>query len=288
MFCTTNIRPLITIAAVIACVVTCADCWSQHPKPPQGSEESREFWSIFGDALKNADNNQLNLLPLIEHPKIRTEVDLSDSEFEEINSLKKQHMSEIRQLRDDYVKNPDKQLCKRKLTELLNKQDADFTQRVVEHSNFERLIQIAIQVYGNRAATSKEIAQRTELPPDKVKEIRSLAHKIRREEFEGDTIRDLMRNGPQNEKKMRDTFKQIENKINEAIKTKLTTEQLDALNQLRGEPIEIPNDLFDRRGDGRNGRGRPEGEKHGEKHDPPKKDKDKCVQSMRLIAHQST
>jgi hypothetical protein len=149
-------------------------------------------------------------------------------------------------------------------------------------------------VYGNRSVTQGEIATRIGLSDEKLVEIRHLTEKVRREEFEkvGDIFRGQVRGQPQNGQQVRDIFKQIDDKVDEAIKAKLTTQQLDALNQQKGPPFEIPKDLFEfrSRGDGnseprppRGGGERKNKEGDGDRHPNDEKDKDNCANSYRVV-----
>lgn len=252
---------LIVLAGTWLCLAASSWSWAQPPKgasSSSGSKESREFWSILGEASKDSNNNRFYFLRMVEHPAIQAEIELTSEELKEIDTLNHLHMDEVRKLRDDYVKAPDKEFCKQALRELLRQQDAAFMRKLRDVVNFERLLQISVQVYGSRSVTQAEIAERVGLSQEKLAEIRSLAEKVRQDEFEkmGDSIRELMRSGPQSGKKARDMFKQIDIKVNEAIRMRLTSQQLEALTQNRGSAFEIPDDLFERRRSGRGDRNR--------------------------------
>jgi hypothetical protein len=80
------------------------------------------------------------------------------------------------------------------------------------------------------------------LSAEKLAELRNLSGDIWKEEME--KVRDTVRSIPrQNKVKIDDIFEQVGKKLDIALKLKLTSQQLEALSKLRGQPFAVPADL---------------------------------------------
>lgn len=224
-------------------------------QPPQKNARppNDPFWIVISEAFRQADNNRQHLWRLIEHSAIRQEIGLEDAEFKSLEELNSQHFDQFRELREQHKEVKDKDALRTHLVDVINGQDKAFLQLLAQTSDLQRLIQIDIQAYGARAATHAEVAARMGLQPERFAEIRKFCDDRRREEMEqmGEEIQKLLR-GPQGNRRVRDLFRQLDAKLNHAMKAKLTPSELASLENLKGPAYAIPEDLFDprRRGNG--------------------------------------
>ena len=224
-------------------------------QPPQRNARppNDPFWHVISEAFRHADNNRQHLWRLIEHSAIRQEIGLDDAEFKSLEELNSQHFGQFRGLREQHKEVKDKDALRTHLVDVINGQDKAFLQLLAQTSDLQRLIEIDIQAYGARAATHAEVAARMGLQPERFAEIRKFCDDRRRDEMEqmGEEIQKLLR-GPQGNRRVRDLFRQLDAKLNHAMKAKLTPTELASLENLKGPAFTIPEDLFDprRRGSG--------------------------------------
>jgi hypothetical protein len=254
-----NRHYLNAVLSMVACLAAYGGCWAQPPTPPGNPPALKdgdsvpsvrsEFWVMLGQASKESSNSRRDFWRLLSHPKIQTEVGLEAAELEAIFVLSKKHFEQLQLLQTQLSESSaarDEKLSK--LVQVLHQQEAEFIEMLKSNTNLERLIQIDVQAYGIRAVTHGLVAKQIGLSEEKAAELRQLSDEVRREEMDkmGHKIRELMRS-PQSDKKVREVIKQLDEKIADALKHKLNSQQLEALNQLKGAAFEIPEDLFDRR-----------------------------------------
>lgn len=279
------------IVAFVGTILCCAIqgvCWAQPPRGPKSPKGpppgSSEFWKITGEAIRES-NHRAFFGRLVAHPAIQAEIGLSDQECQGVDALNSQHLDELRKFRSTDFENLDRQASKEKLVELMNQQDKAFNTKLKEAADFERLIQISIQVYGHRSVLHDQVATRIGLSQKKLTEIRQLAESERKEEL--DRVLTKMRQNLQGGEEFRDLIKQVDDKVGEAIKMRLTAQQLLTLNELKGVPFDIPADLYDRRyRDGRYDKSRDSRNDKNRDHKDGRdsKDKDDCARSCRSCA----
>ena len=262
------------------------------PRPQRGNND--EFWKVLSESFKEASNNRRVLWVLLEHPAIQVEIGLTEAELKSIDELNFKHFDELKAIREKYKDNFDKVKLLNELVELINQQDAIFLDLVSKSCDFKRLIEIDVQAYGTRAVTQTEIAKRIGMSAERLSEVRTFCDKRRREEMEelAGKIPDVTRNrSSEGVQKVRELFRNLDLKLNECLRSKLTSLELDALNQLKGAPMVLPEDLFEPRlrgpGTG-NRRSEPRGgdnkdrDKNSESKDDKSNSKDNCQKSWKL------
>lgn len=225
---------------------------AQQDKPPQRPQRGNndEFWKVMPEAFKEASNNRRYLWVLIEHPAIQAEIGLDEAELKTLDELNHKHFEELKAIREKYKDNFDKVKLHTELVELINQQDAIFLENVSKSCDFKRLIEIDVQANGTRAVTHSEIAKRIGMTAERLAEVRVFCDKRRREEMEelAGKIQDVTRNqGAEGVKKVRELFRHLDQKLNDCLRSKLTSLEIDALNELKGAPMELPEDLFEPR-----------------------------------------
>lgn len=244
-----------------ACILCCfmgGVCLAQNP-PKSDAERGQpnrparqgtdEFWNLLNAASKDASNNRLNLWRLLEHADVQKELGLDEPEFKAIEQLNIKHFEELRALREKFKDSNAKDKLLKELVDVINRQDAAFLDEVAKHCDLKRLIEIDIQAYDLRSVTHAEVAKRVGLSPEKLTELRCLSDQVRRDEM--DRMRDVIREG----KKVRQLFAEIDKKVNDSLRMKLTSQELDNLQQLRGPVFKLPEDLFEPRRRGGRGPG---------------------------------
>lgn len=252
---------------------------SQRDRPlgPPGREApDQSFWAVMRDVHKQAFTSRLDFMALLSHPAIRAEVGIDDEEFEKLRRLEMSFFDEIRSIYQDQRDQPiPHDMLVPKIVDVVHSHDAEFMEHFRAAIDFERFIGILVQVRGNRSVVHEEVAKRIDLPPDKLDEIREVAFRTWREQADrfGDNFRELLRvrdgdrrsdrvrrEGSRREGDRRDErridaerqkdgeirklVERVEKKVNDAVALKLTTEQLQSLNNLRGEPLELSDDFF--------------------------------------------
>lgn len=266
---------------------------AQKGNPPQRPQRGNndEFWKVMTEAFKEASNNRRYFWVLLEHPAIQMEIGLDEAELKTLDDLNHKHFEDLKAIREKYKDNFDKVKLHKELVELINQQDAIFLEHVSKSCDFKRLIEIDVQANGTRAVTHSEIAKRIGMSSDRLLEVRTFCDKRRREEMEelSGKIQDVTRNqGSEGVKRVRELFRQLDQKLNDCLRSKLTSLEIDALNELKGAPMDLPEDLFEprlrgpgnRRTDPRGGDNK---DKNGESKDDKGQDKkDNCQKSWKL------
>ncbi|MBX3420004.1 MAG: hypothetical protein KF752_00465 [Pirellulaceae bacterium] len=226
------------------------------------SSSPTNFWSVMHDVQKRCSSSRVEWLGLLSHQSIRDEIGLDDQEYALIRELDRQLLISLKDIHQSQFQQA---LSHEKLVETvaqkLHDNDLAFTNRLRESADFERLIGILVQARGDRAVIYSDVAERIQLPDDKLDEVRSVYHRAWREQMDlmGDKMRDLLRRGQLQQllvqsqrQEVRQLFKRAEDKVNHAVALRLTSEQLAALRRLEGKKIELPADFIDfSRGPGR-------------------------------------
>lgn len=225
---------------------------AQQGNPPQRPQRgnNEEFWKVMPEAFKEASNNRHFLWGLLEHPEIQAEIGLDETELKTLDELNHKHFDDLKAIREKYKSNFDKAKLHKELVELINQQDTIFLEHVSKSCDFKRLMEINVQAYGARAVTQTEIAKRIGMSSERISEVRAFCDKRRREEMEElvGKIPDVTRNrSPEGVQKVRELFRNLEQKLNECLRSKLTSVEIDALNALKGASMELPEDLFEPR-----------------------------------------
>ena len=268
---------------------------AQQNKPGQRPQRGNNdpFFNALLEAFKDASNNRRYLWVLLEHPAIQAEIGLDEAELKTLDELNHKHFEELKAIREKYKDNFDKVKVHEELVELINQQDAIFLEHVSKSCDFKRLIEIDVQAHGTRAVTHSEIAKRIGMSAERLSEVRAFCDKRRREEMEelAEKIQDVTRNqGSEGVKRVRELFRQLDQKLNDCLRSKLTSVEIDALNELKGASMELPEDLFEPRLRG-SGNRRPESrggdnkdrDKNGQSKDGKGMDKkDNCQKSWNL------
>lgn len=252
---------------------------AQKGNPPQRPQRGNNdpFFNALLEAFKEASNNRHYLWVLLEHPAIQAEIGLDEAELKTLDELNHKHFEELKAIREKYKDKFDKVKVHKELVELINQQDAIFLEHVSKSCDFKRLIEIDVQAHGTRAVTHSEIAKRIGMSAERLSEVRAFCDKRRREEMEelAGKIQDVTRNqGAEGVKKVRELFRHLEQKLNDCLRSKLTSVEIDALNQLKGAPMELPEDLLEPRL-----RGPGPGNRRPESRGGDNKDRDKNGQS---------
>ncbi|MFO0940803.1 MAG: hypothetical protein U0930_08545 [Pirellulales bacterium] len=250
-------RPVINLTlACILCWLVGGVCLAQN-RPQTDAEKNQgpssrnarsstdEFWRMLGSAFKEASNNRQSFWRLLEHSDVQKEIGLDESEFKLIELLNAKHLEELRALRETFKDRSDKDEMLKELVAFINLQDAAFLGEVAKHCDLNRLIEIDVQAYDLRAVTHAEIAKRIGLSSEKLAELRCMSDQVYREEL--GRMGDVIREG----KKVKQLFAEIDKKVNDSLRMKLTSEEQDHLQQLRGAAFLLPADLLEPRRRGR-------------------------------------
>ncbi len=242
-----------------------ANCLGQDGPGRDGPNAARSdrrssdaiFWSVMRDVHKQVFSSRMDFMSLLSHPSIRAEVGIDDEEFDSLSRLNISLFNEIKTLqRNQSEEQLDRQELVAKVANLMQEHEQLFIEHIKSVTDFDRFIEILVQARGNRSVVHEEVARRISLPADKLDELREVSHKAWREQMDGlgEKIRELIRKGElqdlvkktQNQE-IRQLVKRAELKVNESLGQRMTSEQLEALRQIRGVEFAVPDDAFDAR-----------------------------------------
>lgn len=248
----------------------------------------RALGPILHEVRKQVFSSRLDFMALLSHCDVRAAVGMSEEEFVAFSESNRVLFDEIRlhfqdrrgqQVRDQgevekLDQDPSKQNTSERaaferqqlvarIVDVVKQSDQKFVDELRESVDYDRFLQILIQARGNRSVVHEDVATRIGLSMDKLDEIRTVSHRVWREQWEsmGDRMRELMRREENQRplaqgKKMeaRQLIERAERMVDEAIAQRLSSQQREALVQHRGEPFALPDDLFELRFPGPPGR----------------------------------
>ena len=230
--------------------------WAQPPRPAHDRPLlDSSFWGVMRDVHKKSFSSRLEFTALLSHDSVRAEVGLDTDEYQQIQRLNLELIESIKKIQETQLQNPvPHDQVVDAIVAQVESHEGQFIDSLRGAADFDRFLGILVQARGTRAVVHEEIAKRIDLPRDKLDELRELSQRAWREQMEelGDNIKELLRQGQNRETirqrqnpTVRALFARAEEKVNRAISLKLTSDQLNALNQMKGEPFELPDNLFD-------------------------------------------
>jgi hypothetical protein len=213
------------------------------------------FWSVMREVHSQSFSSRIDFMMLLSHPSIRAEVGLSEEEYQQLLDFNVGLFKGIKAIHQSHLDEPlpRDQLVAKVIAHLAD-HDREFVQYIHQKMDFERFINLLVQARGNRSVVHDEIARRIELSAEKLAELRVITHRVWREHMDemGDHMKDLIRRGEMKElvrqsqnAEVRQLFEKAEQKVNESVGRRLTSEQLRALEALRGEVFDMPANLLE-------------------------------------------
>jgi hypothetical protein len=221
-----------------------------------------------------------NLLGLLRIPAVREEIELFPDQEEALRKIGERAFEEIREaggidfrgLRN--ASEEERREAFEKLSEQRRKMERkvrEGLEEVLLPGQLERLEEIALQQQGVRALTnSDKVAAALEITADQQSKFESIEDKYREKQREvRSEMREMFatREEPRDRAEIRKAFEEVREKMEQLRKERekemlavLTAEQRQSLNDMKGEPFEMPaaEDRFGRGGPGgfrRGGRG---------------------------------
>jgi hypothetical protein len=247
---------------VIVCALLHPQALLAQSGESAASEDQRlptvaSVWSVMPEVHKRSSSSRLEFLALLSHASIREEVGVDSEEYQHLRNSTFQLFESIKAVQRAQSETPltEEQLIN-KLSELIKQHDLAFNRYLEQASNYDRFIGLFIQARGNRAVCHVDVASRLDVPPQKLEELRLISHETWRAEMDrmGERFKDLLRRGQYREiieksqnSEMREMFIRVEARVNEAIGRRMTAQQLETLEQLRGPKFDIPKDFFELR-----------------------------------------
>lgn len=269
-FCAATLGGLATLWLV--CLASPASLAQQPPlKRPAGDRlpRDRSLMPLMHDVRKQVFSSRMEFMALLSHPEIREEIGLAEEEFEELSNSGRDLFQEIRTIyhSDRDPNQPTGQGEPResaerhqqmvaKIAQKIREHDQEFMQQLRDSVNYSRFLEILVQARGNRAVIHEDVAKLIGLPAEKLEEVRAVSHKVWRDQWEtmGDKMRDLIRGQEGQDpalqgmrREAQQLVERAENTVSQAVGQRLSSEHLEALKNLRGEPFELPEDFFELR-----------------------------------------
>lgn len=246
------------------------------------SPGERSFGRIMHEVRRQVFSSRIDFMALLSHPLVRQEVGLEDAELDALSESNRLLMEEIRavlQADAEQLPSPNEQPSDSqdpsitakserskliaRIADLVRQSESQFLEQLRTVVDYDRFLQIVIQARGNRAVVHEDVANRIGLDAAKLEEIRLVSHQCWREQWEsmGDKMRELMRSDQNRSpassgrrREARQIVERAETTVDEALALRLSSQQLEQLKQLRGEPFALPDDIFEVRLPGWSGR----------------------------------
>jgi hypothetical protein len=230
-------------------------CCNQPQPPSDGGREPSSHdhdrhrrvrlsvWSVWKDVHRKSGSSRFDFLPLIlGSAEVRSEIGLDDQEFARVRQIDDQLRKQIQELDKQNAQSTSRDKFIDMIAEEIVRNDAELFAYLGENSDFERLLGILVNIRSHRSVLNTLVADRIGLSAEKLAELRNLSGDIWKEEME--KVRDTVRSIPRQDKvRIDDIFEQVGKKLDIALKLKLTSQQLEALSKLRGQPFAVPADL---------------------------------------------
>jgi hypothetical protein len=208
----------------------------------RGRGERDPFFEAMRDVFREFTPNR-ELMELLWHPEVRTEISLSDDKFREIVRLVSDGHSSVMELRETpNAPQLNRDQWKEKILAIQRPIDQQLMDmlRDPQVSNFDRLIGIYVQHRGFRSATNVAVAERIGLTGDAFESYRQAGKEFRYRLMEEnrDKMGALIRDGDR--EKIAKLFEESEKKMEAHLAGLLTQSQQAALKKLEGEKFDIP------------------------------------------------
>jgi hypothetical protein len=173
------------------------------------------------------------LLGLLRMGEVREEIGLSDEEYESIQSAQRESWGRMSGLREASEEE------RKEIMEEMNTAAQDLLDEVLPPAKQKRLLGLLVQQVGAPAVLNQIVAKEIGLSESTSGEIRteleSFGQKLR-EQFAG--MREA--GGPPNFAQIQEQMGKIRDELNETIESKLTDEQKNLLESLKGEKFDFP------------------------------------------------
>lgn len=233
------------------------------PRDGRGDRGGRDpFFEAMREAFRDLTPNR-ELMELLWHSEVRSEIGLSREKHEEIEKILRESFTQVMALRDSAAEQKlDKDEWKGKILAIQSPVDQKIMAMLADPmvAKLDRLIGIYVQNRGFRSAANAAVAKRIGLEGDDFESFRKarseLWHRLMDENR--DKMSGLIREGQRD--KIAQLFEEAERKLDGELSFRLTTAQKRELQELKGEPFDLPRRNPDMRGRGPrggSGEGRP-------------------------------
>jgi hypothetical protein len=185
----------------------------------------------FGGGFGGGMGGALELLGLLRMEEVRNEIKMEDSTWEAVQEAQQDAMGDLRGIRD---MSEDERAAK--IKEIGTKAQ-DLVDEVLEPAQQKRLLGLLVQQRGVRSVTNSMVAKEISLSEDGVKK----ATEAMMQSMEG--MREKMRPAEGERPdftKMREAMEEANKEADKAIEATLSDDQKKALDALKGEKFEFP------------------------------------------------
>ena len=233
---------------------------SERPRSPGGSRERDPFFEAMREVHLESSNKEL--FDLLRHAAIRQEIHLSDADSDQLQANGREAFEAIHAIREANQGMPvSKDELKQQIRDALTPLEAKSFEILQKPENdFKRLLGIYVQARSYRALLNDKVAEEIGLRGDALVAFRQFRSESWRAIME-DTRRSMekeIRNTPPGSsprEAMSKLFRRAEEKLDEKLASQLSSEQLRALEQLKGAKFdELPEHPFSLPPDRRRGR----------------------------------
>lgn len=241
-------RSLVRLLKTSVAVVWALFASSLLAQPPErrgeDSERSRrsdDFYEAMREAQRRESSSRELLELLLRSSEIQKEIAIDEVHLKELKSLISDAVRAFWDLRRE---TRDAELSKDELVEKIVKGqrqiDDKITKLLVENSDYDRLLAIYVQARNYRAAAHDDVAAKIGLAGDDLKRYREsssdLWHALMK--MNRWKIEKLIRE--RKEEEFSKVFKEAEDRLDELLSSRLSEEQREKLEELKGEKFAFP------------------------------------------------
>jgi hypothetical protein len=196
---------------------------------------------MFGGGMFGGGGGAMELLGLLRMEEVREEIKMEESTYEAVQKAQGEMMGEMRGLRD---MSESERAAKVKE---MGEKTQDLMDECLEPSQQKRLLGLYAQQAGARAVMNSLVAKEIELSEEGIKKCQEAMTKSM------ESMREKMRpaDGERPDfTKMREMMQEAMKDATKAVEDTLTAAQKKALEELKGEKFEFPEQAFGRGGPG--------------------------------------
>lgn len=218
-----------------------------HPGPAGGGRD------LFFEALREVHHESptKEIFDLLEHHEIRQEIGLSEEHAQVIENNVSQAKKKIMALREAKRGSAaTKDELKTAISETVAPFDKASLELIEQNADLDRLLGLYVQARNYRAAVNEEIAKRIGMNDQELADFRAArvaAWRTIMEETREDIEKEVRKFGAERgdwRKTVGKLMAQAEQRLDATLAWELEPSQREKLMRLKGEPFELPDDLF--------------------------------------------
>jgi hypothetical protein len=266
-------NPAVWVRSVVFTMFLGASCPDLAVAQPEDGRPGRGGSHSARELMRDIDQSapHREILRLLFHEPIRSEINMTDEQWEAFKSQMRNSFESTREL---WGKERRHEITREELkAELLAaiKELDQQARELLDDGQFDRLLGIYVQHRGIAAAENGEVAKRIGLTGEELDNVRRSQGQFKRELIEMNQPRIdhiLKMRNEETPRNLGRLFAEIDDAVNDRLAMELSDEQRDKLETLKGEPFsDFPPLFMGRRpggppvgpGSGHGGRGRGEG-----------------------------